>query len=319
MKSIFNKLKHINENAKSSKNFKRQVPFKTKTKILGIIFLLPWIIGLVMFFIYPFFTTVWYSLNSVRPLGGKLEIQFLGLGNYKYIFNELVYFDKTFIRVMWESLQILLINLPIILIFSLLIATMLNSNFRGRPLVRMMFFIPVILNSNIIEIVLKGSFSMVFSSSSNGSFLDNIQFENYLIEVGIGQSFITFLLASIARILTIVNLSGVQILIFLSAIQAIPNHLYEAAEIEGATKYETFWKITFPLVSPLFLTVIIYTIVDSFIDSPVMQFIEYSRDNLRYYGLSSAISILFFITNMILLFIIFLVIRKEVFSYDDKN
>ncbi len=301
------------------KKVRKPMTFKTKTKILGIVFLLPWIIGLLMFFIYPFLTTVWYSLNEVRPREGALQMRFLGLDNYRYIFKELVYYDKTFIRVLWESLQVLLVNLPVILIFSLLIATLLNGKFKGRPLVQMMFFIPVILNANIIDIVMRGSFQMMFSSSTNGSFLDNIQFENYLIEVGIGESFITFLLASIDRILTIVNLSGVQILIFLAAIQAIPSHLYEAAEIEGATKYETFWKITFPLVSPLFLTVIIYTIVDSFIDSPVMSFIDYSRDNLRFYGLSSAISILFFITNMILLLIIFLIIRKGVFMYDDKN
>ncbi|NLG81223.1 MAG: sugar ABC transporter permease [Bacilli bacterium] len=297
----------------------KHIPFKTKKKILGVVFLLPWLIGILMFFIYPFFATVWYSLNDVKPRSGRLEIKFLGLDNYRYIFEELVVNNKTFIRVMWESLQTLLINLPVILIFSLLIATMLNSKLRGRSLIRMMFFIPVILNSNIIEIVMRGSFNAVFSSSRNGSILDSIRFEEYLIEIGIGQSLISFLLSAVNRILQIINLSGVQILIFLSAIQSIPTQLYEAAEIEGATKYEIFWKITFPLVSPLFLTVIVYTIVDSFIDSPVMQFIDYTRDNLRYYGLSAAISILFFIVNMLLLLIIFLTIRKGVFTYDDKR
>ncbi|QVK18361.1 sugar ABC transporter permease [Mycoplasmatota bacterium] len=319
MAKILKKASVSKEMKKTAKKIKKPMSFKNKKVILGVIFLSPWLIGFLMFFAYPFFTTIWYSFNEVRPRDGALQFKFLGFYNYRYIFNELVYFEKTFIRVLWESYKKLLIDLPVILIFSLLIATLLNGKFRGRPFIRMMFFIPVILNANIIEIVMRGSFSNMFSASTYGSVFDNIQFEAYLIELGIGQKYITFLLSSVTRILTIVNQSGVQILIFLAAIQAIPKHLYEAAEIEGATKYESFWKITFPLVSPLFLTIIIYTIVDSFIDSPVMAFIDYARDQDRFYGLSSAISIVFLITNLILIFIIFLTIRKGVFLYDDKK
>lgn len=140
------------------------------------------------------------------------------------------------------------------------------------------------------------------------------------MQIGIGNGLVGFLTDAVNRIFTIVNKSGIQILVFIAALQSIPAHLYEAAKVEGATKYEMFWKITIPMISPMVLTAAVYTIVDSFVGSELMQFMTVNSQGTTMStnrpGLYSAISIVYFLANAFIIAIIFLLMRKRVFYYD---
>ena len=140
----------------------------------------------------------------------------------------------------------------------------------------------------------------------------------FFMEIGIGESLLDLVLSSVERIITIVNLSGIQILIFVAAIQSIPKHLYEAAEIEGATKYETFWKITVPMITPMILTAAVYTVIDSFTRAPIFRFLDYAMTDGRY-GLAASISDSYFLINVVILGFKFLLFKGRVFYYDSEK
>ncbi len=140
------------------------------------------------------------------------------------------------------------------------------------------------------------------------------------MQIGIGGGLIEFLLSAVDRIFLIVNRSGIQIIIFIAALQSIPIHLYESARVEGATKYEMFWKVTFPLVTPMVLTTLVFTIVDSFGSSEIMRFLTVNSQGTTMAtnqpGLYSAISVIYFLVNIFIVVFAFGLLRKSVFYYD---
>jgi ABC-type sugar transport system permease subunit len=296
----------------------RNIPYQKQKVIWGLIFLSPWILGFIWFFAVPIFTTIWWSFNTVKLVKpGVIQLDFVGFKNYETAFKELTYSNKIFVRVLLESSWELILNIPVILIFSLIIAVLLNTKFKGNAIVKAIFFIPVIFNSAALKIAMSGGIGEQFDLATQTSFTLTTVFENFLMSMGIGSSIINFLLSILDRIFEIVRLSGVQILIFLSAIQSISKSLYEAAEIEGATKYEVFWKVTFPIVSPMFLTVIVYTIVDTYTSSKIVDMISTAQKAGKY-GLASSVAVIYLLATITILLTIFLLIRKWVFSYDKK-
>ncbi len=142
-----------------------------------------------------------------------------------------------------------------------------------------------------------------------------------MYRIGIGTGLVEFLTEAVDRIFTIVNMSGIQILIFIAALKSIPSHLYEAAKVEGATKYEMFWKITIPMVSPMILTTVVYTVVDNFSTSDIIQFMTVNSQGTNMAtnmpGLYSAISILYFLVNALIILFVFFLLKRVVFYYDD--
>jgi ABC-type sugar transport system permease subunit len=158
-------------------------------------------------------------------------------------------------------------------------------------------------------------------------FSNMFSFQDYLLNANIPVFGVTFLGNAVNKIYEIISFSGVQILIFLSAIQSVPKHLYEAAKIEGATQYEMFWKITFPMVSPMMLTAAVYTVVDSFLTSPLVKFINvYNKPGsessellgkLSYYGINAAMSWIFCLISVVIISLTLLILSKAVFYYDD--
>lgn len=295
----------------------KNIPYENQKIIFGVIFTIPWFIGAMVFFIWPLITTFYYSFLELTPLqGGGFSSKFILFDNYIYAFKDYTVNSQIFIQALLDSTKDLLINLPVILIFSLLIAVLLNTKFKGSTLVKAIFFIPVVFNSEIINLTLSREFGAQLQSS--GSYFGALNgFKTFLMSVGIGNGLVSFLISSVDRIFDIINLSGVQILVFLAAIQSIPRNLYEAAKVEGATTYETFWKITFPMVTPIFLTALIYTIVDSFSRSTIMQFIETARADVNY-GLGSAVAMVYMIVNILVVAFAFLLMKGIVFYYDEK-
>src|SRR5690554_4575561 len=241
------------------------IPHKKRKVIWGIIFILPLLIGFVYFFLIPFFASIRYSFSFVENIPGEgIVSNFIGFNNYIYAFTEAADVDGTFNEHLVNAIIAIATDIPVILIFSLIIAVVLNTKFKGRALVRAIFFMPVIFNSQAIDLALTqgATLELVVEQTTADLFESMFNFETFLLNANLPIWFVSFLGSASGKIYEIVSYSGVQILIFLSALQSVPKHLYEAAEMEGATKYEMFWKITFPMVSPMMLTAAVYTVVD---------------------------------------------------------
>ena len=300
----------------------------------GYVFITPLIIGFIYFFLFPFITTVVFSFSNIYRAGvlqGTNETlgvvtEWVGFENYKYIWNVHATFKETLGSVFVDTL----LNVVLILVFSLIIAVVLNSNFKGRSFVRAVFFMPVIFNSQAVDMAMSSGAAMTDAMEQEGQtiFSAMFNFADFLTEANLPVAAVNFLTNASDSIFDVISYSGVQILIFLSAIQSVPKHLYEAAKIEGATQYEIFWKITFPMVSPLMLTAGVYTVVDSFLRSELLTLMKkYSiagdvaytlgLGNLTNDGVYAAMSMLFCLVSLAVVIIVILAIRKLVFYHDE--
>ena len=301
-------------------NFKR-MPYSKQKQIFGILFVIPWFIGFVIFFATSLGTTVWWSLNAMVPKqGGGFDYLFNGVQNYVDLFTKATLSGTTVLEVLTSSIIDILIDLPTIIIFSIFIAVLLNTKFKGHQLVKAIFFIPVIYNMTVINNTMSGAFGTLFGAEMDAGFQISGTFANFLMQIGIGNGLVEFLMSAVDRIFMIINKSGIQIIMFIAALQSIPNHLYESAKVEGATKYEMFWKVTIPMVSPMILTTLVYTIVDSFGSSDIMNFLTVNSQGTTMAtnqpGMYSAISIVYFLVNLLIIVFGFLLLRKRVFYYD---
>lgn len=332
IKEIFNKI--FSPVKELVSNINSKIKYDKRQAIWGIIFILPLMIGFVYFFLIPFCTTVIYSFSNVKSMGYNSETntfigvitEWVGFDNYKYIWNE----DTTFKQTLLSSFGDTLLNVPLIIIFSLIIAVVLNSEFKGRAFVRAVFFMPVIFNSQAIDVAMNtgGAIGEAMEETNQDIFSTMFNFSDFLTNANLPTSAVNFLSNASESIFDIISYSGVQILIFLSGIQSVPKHLYEAAKIEGATQYEIFWKITFPMVSPLMLTAGVYTIVDSFLRSDILTVINKFKSqgvvsftgglgNLTNYGVHAAMSLMFCLSSILIMAIVIFVIGKVVFYYDE--
>ncbi len=229
-----------------------------------------------------------------------------------------IYGNQIFSVEIGNFVQRILIDIPVIIIFSILIAVLLNKKFKGHVIIKAIFFIPIVFNATLVAEMLNSSFGQRIGNESqlDQSFVDAVI--GFFMNLNIGEGLIAVVLQSIDRILEIINLSGIQILIFIAAIQSIPNHLYEAAKIEGATKYEIFWKITIPMITPLILTAVVYTVVDGFTRAPITVFLTKTLSDFRY-GLAAAISVVYLVINVVIIAVVYLIIGRRVFYYDKKK
>lgn len=287
-----------------------ELKHRTQKKIWGVLFLLPWILGFLLFFLRPFVESFIYSFSKVELQFGGVTRTWVKWQNY----YDALRVDPDFLPTLISATRSTLINLPVIIIFSLLLAVILNTEFRGRTVARAIFFIPVIFNSEAVATALGGGAALRQVMEQYGlGLVEAFDFEGFLLASNIAPSMVGFLIGSVQQIYDIVSQSGVQILMFLAGLQAIPIHLYEAAKIEGATQYEVFWKITLPMVSPMIVTATVYTIVQSFISSPITEVIQDTGTN---FGLNAAMSWIYFGVTSVMLAVILFFLSKVVFYYD---
>ncbi|QLG42874.1 sugar ABC transporter permease [Paenibacillus sp. E222] len=279
----------------------------------GVIYVLPWLIGFVLFFFVPLLASLRYSLSSIQANAQGISIQFTGLANY----IQALTVNTSFNRALIESITDVLVNVPLIVIFSLFLAVILNQKFPGRAIARSIFFLPVILASGVIMALDSTSLiEAVNQSSTGGSALGTFEIENLMLDAGLSEWVVMYLSGAVDRIYQIVSQSGVQILIFLAGIQTISPQLYEASKMEGATGYEAFWKITFPMVSPLIFVNVIYTIVDSFASNAMTTLIRDTGFVKFDFGLSSAMAWVYFVAIAVILIVVSLIFSKRVFYQD---
>lgn len=294
----------MEKNIKTMKNINN---YNRQKQLWSVIFLLPWGLGILLLFAFPLIQSLLYSFYELTPRVGEIVQKFVGWDNYLYAWNTHVTTDSSFKVELINTITDVAINLPVLLIFSLFIAVMLNAKFKGRAIVRAIFFIPVILNSAAVATALGGGdiITQILEQQNIGKLFD---LEYFLVQTGLDQMIVSFVSGLITRIYDILALAGVPILLFLASIQSVPKHLYEAAKIEGATAYEMFWLITLPNVSPHILTVTVYALVDTFLTSSVSGIIS-DELNTQEWGLSSAMSWMYVGSILVILLIIFLLAK----------
>lgn len=304
---------------------KKPLTLIQKRSLSGYLFILPWLIGFIVFYIRSLFLAVQFSFSELKmnPQSGGFTLDFVAFDNFIYAFRV----HPTFKQVLTSSIGNMLIDVPLIIFFSLFMAILLNKKFPGRSLVRAVFFLPVILNSSAIRSALELSASMISGGiSSQATEMSAVSSESlafsmdYLIEMfinfGIPAGILGYIAMAVQRINDIIQASGVQIVIFIAALQAIPSSMYEVAKIEGATAYETFWKVTFPMVMPHIITNVVYTIVDSFTTSEVVDLAYDTAFNEFNYGLSSVFSLVSTVVTCVILALVVRYISKRTFYYN---
>ncbi len=281
-----------------------------KSRWFGYVFMAPWILGLVSFFIIPFVSSIGFSFKQTSIGATGLIQKWVGTDNFKYMLFE----ESTFVRSIIEEAQALLTNVPIILIFSLLISLLLNQNFKGRMLARSLFFIPVIIASGLVIKVIQNDVFTNTGMRGDGNAIFQVGIVADILEnMKIDSSIVNFLTTAASQIFDLTWKSGVQILLFLSALQRIPVTYYEVASVEGANAWDAFWKITFPVLSPNCILVTVYTVIDTFTDSSniVMEGII-DRFNDMKYGYASASAAIYFLVILVILGLVMLLFGRKV-------
>lgn len=296
----------------------KKLSLEQKNRYYGLYFILPWFVGFLFLFMIPLLSSLRYSLSNLQVTDEGFSLDFIGFDNYR----EALLSHESYVRILTESVINIGVNTPLIIIFSLFFAVLLNQKFRGRVLARAIFFLPVILASGIIASIENGDLMQSVVKSANDttggdlSVMDNLQLTVMLVQSGIDIRFVEYLTGAVSRIYEIVSQSGVQILIFLAGLQSISPSLYEAAKIEGSTGYEAFWKITFPMISPLILTNLVYTIIDSFISDETSRLVVDTAFKSFDFGLSSAMAWMYFAVIALVLWITTSIVSRKVFYQD---
>ena len=285
----------------------------------GYRFILPFIIGFVFFMLKPIIKSLQMSFSKVNILTGVMTP--VGTGNYSYAFGT----DPNFNRLLVDEIGRMAINVIATLILSFVIAVILNQKFKGRIICRVIFFLPVILSSGVLPGIETSNDILNLMNSINQSVQEtsgvNISaaLQDLLSVSGVGSGVFKVIFQMIDAIYDIVMASGIQIIVFLSGLQSISPSLYEAADVEGCSAWESFWKITFPMVSPLLLVNSIYTIIDFFMknDNKVIEHINDVMYGVQMdLGVASAESWIYFGVALLFIGISSIIITGAVKSYE---
>ena len=293
----------------------KKLSLEQKRARIGYVFILPWLLGLLFFFAVPILTSLMYSFSHVTIVQGGVNTRFAGLSYYK----NALFSDERFIPLLVAALKEIAIQVPIIIIFALFISVMLNAEFYGRGLVRRIFFLPLMLSSSVLlSIINSDSYSGDVTGSSSVFMVSSFSIGDILTQAGLPSGLIKYLTSVIDSIFTMTWQSGVQIILFLAALQSIPPSLKEAASVEGATAWEYFWKITVPMISPMILVNIAFTVIDTFTSysNGVMEFVTSQAANLHY-SFSSAVTWIYFVVISLILFIVVGLFSRKVFYMND--
>ncbi|MBQ4452964.1 MAG: sugar ABC transporter permease [Clostridia bacterium] len=290
-----------------------RMSFSKKTGLWGIIFLLPWLLGFTLFFLVPMLEEFVYSFEnvSIRPTGGLNE-EFIWFENFRYILLE----HATYVRSLTETVLEVMLYTVLIIVFSLLCAILLNGKFFGRSAARAIFFVPIVMATGLMIERVSNTAGLLLAQSQDDKVYGAAIISKLLFSLGVGSGVVSYLANAVNDIFEVVSLSGIQILIFLAALQSIPPQLYEVAKIEGATGYQTFWKVTVVMVSPMLLTCTLYTISDLFLRSDLADTFKDIAFKQGQFGRSAAMSSFFLLAVLLVIGIYVLPLRKAVFYYD---
>lgn len=288
---------------------KRHLSYTGRKALYGYCFIAIWIIGFISFFVRPFITSVIYSMNNIEFVEDGIKLTFNNFSSYRKIILE----DPDLLRELLGCFTELIYSVPVIVVLSIMIAVMLNDKFFGKTFFRAVFFLPVIISGGAVLGIIRGDsmMSLMVEGSKAGSMLEISNVQTLIAEFDLPPELSDFLITISNRVFDMLWKSGIQILLFLAAIQTISPSIYEASKIEGASGWDNFWKITIPMISPMILLAVIYSIIDSFTDSnnAVMKTILSDAAFLRYTD-ASVLSILYFASTMIFIGIVYFILNR---------
>ncbi len=280
-------------NAAKNNSVKVALPKKRKIASLdkkkarsGWLFVLPFVVGFVLVYLPIIIDSIRYSFGEINAADGTLK--FVGMQNYSNALLTKVG-DNYFTDVLIQGLKQLVVDIPFIVLFSLFIALILNQKIIGRAAFRAIFFVPVILTTGLIAQIDANNALLNYMGSEQGidtgaaadssattQILSVMDLQALFQNMAVGKGILTYVADAVNNIFDIVNRCGVQMLIFLAGLQSISPAIYESCQIDGASGWETFWKVTLPMVSPMILVNTIYTVIDAFTSSSnkVMTYID---------------------------------------------
>ena len=321
-----------NKTALPVKKKRRGASLTERKARLGWVFIAPFIIGLLLFYISVVSNTVQFSFstfhtNSIAQGGGYYP-EWAGLDNYKYVLTEMQMTNPAgetvpFLEVLGTSILNQFVDIVTIILLSLFVAVLLNQKMVGRALFRAIFFIPVVIGAGIIAEIDAAGQNVILEAMASGEVIDTgavnacaMDISMLFKNLGIGSGLVDIVVNLVSDIYDIVNRAGVQMLIFLAGLQSISPSIYESCQMEGATGWETFWKITFPMISPMILANAVYTVIDSLTSASntLMQSILDIKD----YTVQSAASVIYFLVVALLLGIVAFICTRFVF-YQRRN
>lgn len=283
----------------------------------GYIFTSPFILGALIAVVYPVILSIIYAFCDVTADANGEVLTFVGFDNFLYIFNEDGEFKFSFFSTLGDTL----INVPVVLIFSFFLASVLNTEFKGRGFARTILFLPMILNSGLVTLILgRDHLDEAIMDKSSAAEVGQFSgaFAEFLEELGIGSGITTLLSSSVDNIANILAMSVIPIVVMLAGFQSVPGSVYEASYVEGASKWEVFWKISLPIVSPMILVSAIYCIVDSFtaLGNQVISRVEQECFNKLELGIGSSMAWAYLLVVILIVALVFLIANKFV-SYSD--
>ena len=291
-----------------AKKKKKPASLDRKKARAGWWFVLPFVVVFIAIYVPIIFDSIRFSFHELEiQVTGGYDLIYVGWDN----FQEALFEDAGYVTTLVAGIRQLVLDIPAIVIFSLFIAIILNDKMPGRTLFRAIFFIPVILSTGIIDSIDQSNSMMTYMGSSDGistgaeesqttanEIISAMDIQKLFANMKVGQGLVDYVAGLVNDIYNIVNRSGVQMLIFLAGLQSINPAIYESCKIDGASSWETFWKITFPMISPMILVNTIYTVIDSFTSesNQVMTYIDkIYREAANGQVLSSAMSWMYFL------------------------
>lgn len=305
---------------KAPKNKAPRLSLERKKSLFGYVFVSPVLIGLLAIYIPVLIQSCQYSFAENAGRFGE-DLKYVGWQNY----HDALFVEKDFLQTVYSSTVALLPQILIILIFAFFMANILNQNFRGRSIARVIFFLPVVMSTGIVTYFDNlSTMSDIYSSGdklnvgTTTSAFDFKEIEAMLLSALGSPALSEVISAAIGSLYTVITSSGVQMLIFLSGLQSISINMYEAAKVEGATGWEVFWKISFPMISPLILVNLLYTVIDLFtsVDNQTIAYIAEYYENVSTYSLASAFSWMYTLLLLLFVGIVFLLVKKLIVYQD---
>lgn len=299
---------------------KKSKSFEARHGRYGYLFTAPFFIGAIFFIVYPIILSIVFSFSHVSNDSTGYTMTFSAFENYKYMLFSDPKYNKTIVTTLRE----MLINMPVVTIFSFFIASVLNQEFKGRGFARSIMFLPLIVSSPAVMRLLSiGSISDDMSESSI-EVSQGVDFSAKLTEIlgelSVGVEIVDLISSTVNNISQVLAMSAIPIIIFLAALQSISPSIYEASYVEGATKWEVFWKISLPMISPMILVVIIYTIIDSFssTSNAVIDIVhKLSFTGNINIGRGCAAAWIYLLITFLIMAVVYTVVNKFVFYQDD--
>jgi ABC-type sugar transport system permease subunit len=280
-----------------------KISYRLRETLTGLAFIGIWIIGFLIFTCYPLIRTLWLSFNEVKITAEGIKTTYVGWKNY----NDALFLDPQFGDTIVTYFAETLVIVPVIVVFALIVALLLNVKLRGRGLFRTIYFLPVVITSGpvIQQLIDQGATTL----PGIRDIIEMSRLEESM--PGLLADLITYLLSSF---ITILWYSGVQMLIFLAGLQKLDRAMYEAASIDGASKWEAFWKLTLPAINPMIVVNMVYTVVMQSVFSlnPVIGLIQTAMHDPKHgMGYSAALAWIYFMVMLVLLALFVFVSRQR--------